>query len=93
MSNRRKIKRTSTHGGDLGLIVLGSFEDQDGSVSAHVWDRPGWDYRDYCVLIPSFLQVFAEKDNVPIEIVLDCLCEAARRLKELRPTGMRSSKH
>jgi len=92
MSKRkRKLKRTSTHGDFLGNIVFGIFEDESGAMSTHVWDRPGWDYRDYCALIPTFLQVLAEKDGIPISEVWECVSLAAQYLEEIRPTGYSSN--
>ena len=86
-----KPKKTSTHGGDLGDIVFGAFEAEDGSVSNHVWKQPGWTYRDYCAYIANMLQVLADMDDVPFEVVWDYLRTLAKRMVELRPDGKKKN--
>lgn len=92
-SKPKQVTNTSTHGGHLGQIVFGSFEGPDGSVTAHVWDYPGWSYRDYCIQIANMLRTFAQRDDVPIEVVWDCVIREGRILEDICPTGVASTKH
>ena len=95
MSNKPKAnrhKKTSTHGGDLGRIICGIFEDSDGSVSSHVGDQRelGWDYKDYCLHVANMLRTFAKMDSVPIEVVWDCVVSLGQRLEECDPVGSKT---